>query len=113
MGWSHNRWLARRLEPEEDFRGIAECGLNLACFTEVEELGLCQKYGLKAILSDPRLNYDWTGTIEEKKMKENIDSLTKEVGDHSALYGYFLTDEPRPKTYVREYSNLAIVAKAL
>ena len=37
-GWSHNSWLAKRLEPEEELKGIAECGLTLTCFTEVKEL---------------------------------------------------------------------------
>jgi hypothetical protein len=113
MGWSHNKWLARPRQIEEDLKEVAECGLNLICFAEVEELDLCQKYGLKAIIIDPRLQYNWAGTIDKEKMEKNMDSLMKEVGDHSALYGYFLTDEPRPKTYMQEYANLALVAKAL
>jgi len=113
MGWSHSSWLAKRLQPEEELKGIAECGLTLTCFTEVQDLDLCRKFGLKAIISDPKLHYDWAGTVDKKKMEENIDSLTNEVGNHPALYGYFLTDEPRPKTYMREYANLAIAAKAL
>ena len=113
MGWSHNSWLARPLSPEEDLKGIAECGLTVTCFVEVKDLDLCSKYGLKAIISDPRLGYRWDGTIDRRMMEQNIDSLVGEVGNHPALYGYFLTDEPTPETYVREYENLAIVVKAL
>lgn len=94
MGWSHNNWLARPLEPDEDLKGIAECGLTLACFAEVKELDLCWKYGLKAIISDPRLSCDWLADIDEKKMEENVNSLVEEVGKHPAIFGYFLTDEP-------------------
>jgi len=113
MGWSHNSWLAKPLEPEEDLKGIAECGLTLACFVRVKELDLCRKFGLKALISDPRLQYDWAETVDEGKMEENVSSLTEEVGGNPALYGYFLRDEPGPRTYMREYENLAVVAEAL
>jgi len=64
FGWSHNKWLARPRPIEEDLKEMAECGLNIACFARVEELDLCQKHGLKAIINDQRLRYDWAQGVD-------------------------------------------------
>ena len=113
FGWSHNKWLARPRPIEEDLNEIAECGLNIACFARVEELDLCQKYGLRAIISDQRLRYDWTQEVSQKEIEENVDSFLKDVGDRPAFYSYYLTDEPGPRTYKQKYPNLARVVKAV
>lgn len=113
MNWSHRSQLVRQLDPEEDIKGISECGFTISGFARVDELDLCQKYGLKAMIWDPRLDYDWPGSIDRKKMNENIDSLIEEVGNHPALHCYYLMDEPRPETYMRAYENLATCTKAL
>ena len=55
----------------------------------------CKKEGLKAIVSDNRSGgYDWAGTVDAAKARQNVSNLVAEVNTHPAVYGYYLRDEP-------------------
>ena len=71
-----------------------ECGLTVAGFVAPDALDACQAAGLKAIVSDARTSaYDWNA-VDDAKARTNVASLVAEVGQHPALYGYYLRDEP-------------------
>ncbi len=73
---------------------MRECGLTVAGFVAPQTLEACQAAGLKAIVSDARTSgYDWAH-VDEAKARQNVASLVAEVGQHAALYGYYLRDEP-------------------
>ena len=73
---------------------MRECGLTVAGFVAPDTLDACQAAGLKAIVSDARTSaYDWNA-VDEAKARTNVASLVAEVGQHPALYGYYLRDEP-------------------
>jgi len=73
---------------------IHDCGLTVAGFVNAKSLDLCQAAGLKAIVSDPRTSgYDWKN-VDENMARSNVTQLVKEVGNHPALYGFYLRDEP-------------------
>jgi hypothetical protein len=73
---------------------MREGGLTIAGFVNADTLDACQAAGLKAIVSDPRVsNYDWNN-VDANKARENVASLVAEVGQHPAVYGYYLRDEP-------------------
>ncbi len=73
---------------------MKECGLTVAGFVAAKDLDLCQQAGLKGIVSDPRAaNYDWMH-VDENAARKNIASLVTEVGQHPALFGFYLRDEP-------------------
>ncbi len=73
---------------------MRECGLTIAGFVAPDALDACQAAGLKAIVSDARSSgYDW-GNVDEAKARNNVASLVGEVGQHPALFGYYLRDEP-------------------
>ena len=76
------------------FQKMRECGLTVAGFVSPKELDLCHAAGLQAIVSDPRVsNYDWRN-VDEAAARKNIASLVAEVGQHPAVYGFYLRDEP-------------------
>ena len=71
-----------------------DCGLTVAGFAAPGTLDACRAAGLKAIVSDPRTaDYDWAA-VDAAKAKINVASLVAEVGQHPAVFGYFLRDEP-------------------
>jgi hypothetical protein len=73
---------------------IRDCGFTVAGFAQPGTLKSCTAAGLKAIVSDPRsAGYDWT-KVDRAKARENITSLIKETGTNSAVFGYYLRDEP-------------------
>jgi hypothetical protein len=73
---------------------MKECGLTVAGFVAPKTLSLCQAAGLKGIVSDPRVSgYDWKN-VDEGVARKNVASLVAEVGQHPAVYGYYLIDEP-------------------
>jgi hypothetical protein len=86
-----------------------DAGLTVAGFVAPATLDACQAAGLKAIVSDQRTSgYDWNA-VDAVKARTNVASLVAEVGNHPALYGYYLRDEP-PAAY---FPGLAKVADAV
>jgi hypothetical protein len=76
------------------FKQMRQCGLTVAGFVSPQELDLCQAAGLKAIVSDPRAsNYDWKH-VDEAVARKNIAKLVADTGQHPAVFGYYLRDEP-------------------
>ncbi len=86
---------------------MQECGLTVAGFVTPDGLDACAAAGLKAIVSDARTSdYDWSN-VDEAKARTNVASLVREVGQHPALYGYYLRDEPSAGMF----AGLATVAR--
>ena len=70
------------------------CGLTIAGFVAPGTLDACRAAGLKAIVSDARTSdYDWAN-VDEPKARIRVASLVADVGNHPALFGYYLRDEP-------------------
>jgi hypothetical protein len=76
-----------------------DAGLTIAGFVAPAALDACQTAGLKAIVSDPRTSdYDWT-KVDEAEARKRVSSLITEVGNHPALFGYYLRDEPGAEAF--------------
>jgi len=86
-------WNTPPNDPEV-LKRIHDCGFTLAGFVPPPALDNCQKAGLKAIVSDTRVSgYDWA-KVDDGKARTNVASLVAEVGQHPAVFGYYLRDEP-------------------
>lgn len=73
---------------------IKECGFTIAGFVSPETLKTCRKAGIKAIVSDPRINgFDWAKLDAATARKKALPAIIA-VRRNPALYGYFLRDEP-------------------
>jgi hypothetical protein len=87
---------------------MAECGLNVAGFVAPNDLDLVANAGLRAFVMDTRASgYDFR-SIDPDTVGANVASLVKDVGDHPALMGYYIKDEP----HINEFSGLAVVTEA-
>jgi hypothetical protein len=88
---------------------IRECGFTVAGFAAPSTLDACTAAGLKAIVSDARTSgYDWAA-VDEAKARQNVSNLVAEVGNHPAVFGYYLRDEPTAPWF----ANLEKVASVI
>jgi hypothetical protein len=69
------------------------CGPSGGYSTEENRkmLDFCQQVGLQALVVDPRIAMDMT--IGEG-WRETVGKIVADYGDHPALYGYYVQDEP-------------------
>lgn len=86
-------WNSPPIDPVV-LRKIHECGFTLAGFVPPSALDACASAGLEAIVSDSRVSgYDWAA-VDEAKARNNVSNLVAQVGNHPAVFGYYLRDEP-------------------
>lgn len=75
-------------------RKMHDCGLTVAGFVPPAALDACRDAGLKAIVSDPRVGgYDWQH-VDATVARKRVEELIGQVGNHPAVFGYYLRDEP-------------------
>src|SRR2546426_658936 len=97
--WDRLRGSEGRLSVDEAARGMKACGMNLAGFVRPEDLDVCWKHGLRAIVRDPRVyDYDWRD-VDAERVERNIRALVAEVGAHPSVFGYFVKDEPSAEEF--------------
>jgi hypothetical protein len=104
MGWGPASADPRQLQWMKD------AGLNIAGFGRTADLDAFAGAGLKVFLSDRRINgYDFERPLDEAEVRRNIESLRAEIGDHPAVIGFNLQDEP----HARAMPSLGLVARLL
>jgi hypothetical protein len=80
---------ARTLESMRDG------GITCVAFVRPSMLDACQEYGLKAIVFDESVaGTNWSKSYDGERARRNLPALLKQVGDHPAVMGYHLKDEP-------------------
>ena len=84
----------------EALREIRECGFNLAGFVAPEHLDAVSAAGLKGIVSTPETHVtDAAAGLGEAEVRERVGIVTARVAAHSAVFGYYLRDEPGTGLY--------------
>jgi hypothetical protein len=90
---------------------LAGCGFNLAPLmmeTPVQGrkiLDLAQQVGLKVLALDNRL---YPGLALKPNWRDLVQQVVADYGDHPALWGYFVADEPS----AQQYPHLAEICRA-
>lgn len=91
----------------EVLESIAECNFTLAGFVAPEDLPLCEKLGLRAIMAC-RQNWQSLSADEiDRAVKEMVDA----GGDSPAVLGYYLKDEPGSPAFPALAQAVAAVKK--
>ena len=101
-------------DPNLSYAEVAEANFNYClppCSgVTVEQnkaiLDACQKYGLKYIIGDSRINSKAPG---EPVLLANLDAVLADYASHPATGGYFITDEPNSS----EFPKLAAINQYL
>ncbi len=103
-------WVSPPSEPAR-YREIAEAGFTVALApAETPEAGrrvldLAQEVGLQALVIDPRIHRDLPA---QPGWEDTVAAVVRDYGDHPALYGYYLTDEPS----LCHFANLGRLTRA-
>ena len=107
-------WKPPHRNPANGLQSIAECNFTLAGFVMPEDLPLCEKLGLAAIMAPSVSDKPWFGKWREMKPDE-IDRAVKEmvdaVGDSPAVLGYYIMDEPGSPAFPALAQAVASVKK--
>src|SRR5690349_12619836 len=79
---------------------MAECGITSVAFVPPGALNLCKEAGVRAVVFDERISgSDWTKPFDGDASVRNLPTIIKEIGDHPAIIGYHIRDEPGPNEY--------------
>lgn len=107
-------WKPPHRDPKHGLESIAQCNFTLAGFVKPEDLPLCEKLGLAAILAPSVSDTPWFGRWREMSAEE-IDRAVKEVveatGDSPSVLGYFIMDEPGSPAFPALAQAVAAVKK--
>jgi hypothetical protein len=77
------------------FKDIYDCGFNLAGFVSSGDLEKVSKAGLKAILSETSTHVgDAESALSEGEIIKRVNELALKTSENSAVFGYYLRDEP-------------------
>lgn len=91
----HNTLEAWRTVKEAHFT-VAGPGWGYLVEENRKMLDFCQQVGLKALVVDPRIAVDMT---QGDGWRETIGEIVADYGDHPALYGYYIRDEPNAEWF--------------
>jgi hypothetical protein len=89
---------------------MAECGITSVAFVPPNALDACKEAGIGAVVFDERISgRDWTKPFDGDAAVRNLPTVIKEIGNHPAVIGYHIRDEPGPG----EYPELAKAVAAI
>jgi hypothetical protein len=73
-------------------KDIRDCGFNLAGFAHAEDLDTISKVGLQCLVYSEVS--DAGARLDQAEIDRRVEALVKRVGNHGAVFGYSLRDEP-------------------
>lgn len=73
-------------------KDIRECGFNLAGFAHAEDLNTISKAGLQCLVYNDVNGADLQ--IDQAEIDRRVEAVVKRIGNHKAVLGYSLCDEP-------------------
>lgn len=87
-------------DDQATLEAMRDCGITSVAFVPIKALDICQQCDLQAIVFDERLSgASYAGPFDGDAVVQNLPAVLKEVGDHPAVLGYHLRDEPSPEQY--------------
>ncbi len=93
---------------------VAECNFTIAGFVAPNDLPVCEKLGLKAIVAGPRDRSPWKerwAGVSDEVIDAAIKQLVEETGGSSAVMGYYLVDEPGTPRFAALAKGVEAVAR--
>lgn len=82
-------------DSEATLEAMRDCGVTSVAFVPPKMLDACEKLGLQAIVFDERISGSrWDKPFNGDLSRSNLVQVIKEIGNHPAIMGYHLKDEP-------------------
>lgn len=107
-------WKKPHRTPKHGLESIAECGFTMAGFVNPEDLPLCEKLGLWAIMAPGDSDEPWFGQwrkLSDEQIDQQIKETVAKAGNSKAVLGYFIMDEPGAPAFPALAKAVAAVKK--
>ena len=112
MPWDRlHGWKPPHRNPKYGLESIAECNFTVAGFVLPEDLPLCERLGLTAIITAPT-GKRWFGEwmkLSDGEIDRTVKQMVEAAGASPAVLGYYIMDEPGSPAF----GALAEVVKAV
>lgn len=110
MSWEVRDRSDRFSDQTNGLQSLIDCGYNVAGFVTANQLPLCEKLHIKAIVRGDDAPVEWM-----EKTDEQIDAYYKDLiaktKNSTAVIGYFITDEPGVQKFPKLAKAVAAVKK--
>ncbi len=114
LPWDGLRGFAEIKGFSDPLESVAECNFTIAGFVQPEQLPMCEKLGLKAIVSRPPIagagNKVWFGGTDAE-VDAAIKARVEQAGKSDAILGYYIIDEPGAPLFPLLAKTVAAVRK--
>ncbi len=110
MSWETGPRSDRFSDSRNGLASLVECGFTRAGFVRPDQLPLCEKLGIKAIVAAHPSPIDWKSLSNAQIDQRIRDVVTKSHGS-SAVIGYFIFDEPGAESFPALAKAVAAVKK--
>lgn len=95
-------WKSPYSNPKHGLESIAECNFTVAGFVQKDDLALCEKLGLAAIMAPANSERPaagrWTA-LSDEQIDLTVRQLVESGAGSRAVLGYFIMDEPGVKAF--------------
>ncbi len=113
LPWSPvHGWRPPYGNPRYGVESMAECNFTVSGFARTEDLPVCERLGLAAIMAPPDDEVPWKRpwrALSDEEIDQRLRTMVKLAGNSSAVLGYFIVDEPG----TREFGALAKAVAAV
>lgn len=115
MPWDSLRGWGIQIKGYSDpLESVAECNFTIAGFVQPEQLPVCEKLGLKAIISRPPQpgmgSKVWFGDMDAE-IDAAIKAQVEKSGKSHVILGYYIIDEPGAPAFPLLAKSVAAVRK--
>lgn len=107
-------WKQPHVDRKNGLASIAECDFTMAGFVQPQDLPLCEKLGLAAIMAPPDGEAPWAGkwrNLSDEQIDSAIKTQVERAGNSKAVFGYFIMDEPGTPAFPALAKAVAAVKK--
>ena len=107
-------WNKPDRNARNGLESIAECHFTLAGFVKVEDLPLCEKLGLEAIMAPAEGDQPWFGEwrkLKDDEIDRQVQTMVAASARSRAVMGYFIMDEPGAPVFPALAKVVAAVKK--
>ena len=97
-------------DPKVGVSSLRDCGFTTAAFATAEQVPLCEKAGLRAIVGPAKKEVDWR-KLSDEQIEQSVQQLVGTTAGSDAVIGYFLMDEPGAQYFPALAKAVAAVKK--
>jgi len=115
MPWDGARGWSSQIDGfKHPLESVAECNFTVSGFVGPADLPVCERLGLKAVMIHDREAEPWKSKwvgVSDEAIDATVKHWVEESGKSSAVWGYYVTDEPGTPKFPALGKAVAALAK--